>query len=62
VGEKGARGKIVKLTTVITLENMNRATKLGGCPSKEVGEGGKGIGLEPPRKNLEKMREIIQDD
>jgi hypothetical protein len=62
VGEKeGARGKIVKLTTVITLENMNWATKLSGCPSEELGEGGKGIRLEPPRKSLEKMREIIQD-
>ena len=47
---------------VVELEGANRATELDGDPSEEVQEGVKGVGLEPQRKHLEKMREIIQDD
>jgi hypothetical protein len=45
--KEGARGGVVKVTTVIALKSTNQATELGGDPSEEVGEGGKGIGLEP---------------
>jgi hypothetical protein len=40
MGEEGARGVVVELVAISTLEGMDRATKLGGDPSKEVGEGG----------------------
>lgn len=62
VGEKGWRGGVVELIAVITLECTNRATELDGDPSEEVGEGGKGVGLEPQGESPEKMREIIQDE
>jgi hypothetical protein len=38
VREKGARGGVVELKTVIAQEATNRATKLGGDPSEEVRE------------------------
>jgi hypothetical protein len=59
MGEKGARGGVVELAAVIALESTNWATKLGGDPSEEVGEGVKGVELEPQRKSLEEMREIV---
>jgi hypothetical protein len=47
VGEKeGARGRVVELTTVVTLEGTNRVTELGGDPGEEVCEGVKGVRLE----------------
>jgi hypothetical protein len=35
MGEEGAR-VVVELATIITLEGMDRATKLGGDPGEEV--------------------------
>ena len=49
--EEGARGVVVKLAAIITLEGMNRVTELGGDPSEEVGEGGECVGLQPKRKS-----------
>jgi hypothetical protein len=59
VGEKGARGRVVELATIVTLEGTDRSTKLGRDPGKEVGEVDKRVGLQPKRKSPKKMREII---
>jgi hypothetical protein len=40
----------------------NRATELGGDPSEEVGEGGKGVKLQPNQKSSKEVREVIQND
>jgi hypothetical protein len=46
VGEEvGARGDVVKLSDIVTLQGTNRATELGGDPGEEVGKGGKGVRL-----------------
>jgi hypothetical protein len=47
MGEEGARGGVVELVTVITLEGTNQITKLGGDPGEEVREGGRSVGLQP---------------
>jgi hypothetical protein len=54
VGEKGARGRVVKLVDVVALEAMHRSMELSGDPGEEVHEGVKGVGLEPQRKSLGK--------
>jgi hypothetical protein len=41
VGEEGARGGVVELLAIVTLQGMNRVTELGGDPGEEVGKGGK---------------------
>jgi hypothetical protein len=41
------RGRVVKLVAIIALDGTNQATKLSGDPSKEMGEGVKGVRLEP---------------
>ena len=51
--EEGSRGGVVKLVTIITLEDTNRAIDLGGDPGKEVGEGGERVGLQPEGKSKE---------
>jgi hypothetical protein len=38
VGEEGARGVVVELAAIITLEGTDRVTKLGGDPSEEVSD------------------------
>jgi hypothetical protein len=40
VGEEGARGGVVELAAIITLEGTDRAMELGGDPGEEVGVGG----------------------
>jgi hypothetical protein len=52
VGEKDiSRGRVVELTIVITIWDMNRATKLHGDPSEELCMGGKDFGLKLQRKS-----------
>jgi hypothetical protein len=60
--EEGARVRVVKLTTIITLEGTNQATELGGYLGKEVGEGGERVGLQLKWESPKKMRKIIQND
>jgi hypothetical protein len=51
MGEKeGARGVVVELADVVTLEGTNRAMELGGDLGEEVGEGNKHVLLQPKRK------------
>jgi hypothetical protein len=45
VTERGRNGGVAKLVTVITLDNTNVATELGGDPRQEVRERGERIGL-----------------
>ena len=45
---------------IVTLEGTDRATKLGGDPSEEVGEGGEHVGLQPEWKSPKKVRKIIK--
>jgi hypothetical protein len=48
VGEKElARGGVVELAAIVTLEGMDRATKPGGGPGEEVGVSGERVGLQP---------------
>jgi hypothetical protein len=62
MGEKEARGVIVELMAIITLEGTDRATKLGGDPDKEVDEGGERVGLQLKCKSQKKMRKVVQND
>jgi hypothetical protein len=56
--EKGARGVVVELATIITLQGTDRATELGGDTVKEVGESGERVRLQLKRKSLKKMGKI----
>jgi hypothetical protein len=49
--EEGTRCVVVELAAIITLEGTDRAAKLGGDPSEEVGEGGKCVRLQPKWKS-----------
>jgi hypothetical protein len=51
MGEEGARGVVVELAAIITLEGTDRATELGRDPSEEVGEGGECVRLQPKWKS-----------
>jgi hypothetical protein len=59
VGEEGARGIVVELMAIITLEGTDRATELGGDPGEEMGEGGECVGLQSKWKSPKKMREVV---
>jgi hypothetical protein len=39
--ENGAKGGVIELTTVVTLDGLNGEAELSGHPGKEVKEGGK---------------------
>jgi hypothetical protein len=56
-----ARGVIVELAAVVTLQGTDRAVKLGGDPGEEVCEGGERVGLQSKRKSPKKMGKIIQN-
>jgi hypothetical protein len=60
--EEGARGVVVELSAIVTLEGTNQSMELGGDPGKYVGKGGKGVRLKAKWGSLEKMREVIQND
>jgi hypothetical protein len=56
IGEKERPGgMVIKLAATVTLEGTDRATELGGYPSKEVCESGECVGLQPKRKSSKKM-------
>jgi hypothetical protein len=62
VGDKErTRGMIVELAAIVTLQGTNRAMEMGGYPGEEVCEGGEHVGLQPKRKNPQKMEKIIQN-
>jgi hypothetical protein len=44
--EEGARGVVIELAAIITLEDTDWVTELGGDPSEELGEGGERAGLQ----------------
>ena len=60
--EEGARGSVIKLMAIITLEATDRAMELGGDLGEEVGEGGERVGLQPKWESPKKMRECVQND
>jgi hypothetical protein len=43
--EESARGGVIKLASIITLDTPDGAGKLHGHKGKEVGEGGEGVRL-----------------
>jgi hypothetical protein len=47
VVEEGARGAVVELAAIVTLEGTDRATELGGDPGEQVDDGGECVGLQP---------------
>jgi hypothetical protein len=49
--EEGVRGVVVELTTIITLEGMDQATKLDRDLNEEVSEGGERGELQPKRES-----------
>jgi hypothetical protein len=62
MSKEGARGIVVELVAIITLEGTDQATELGGDPSEEVGEDGERVELQPKLKNPKKMGEVVQND
>jgi hypothetical protein len=60
--EEGARGVVVEVVTIITLEGMDRAMELGGDPGEEVGEGGECVRLQTKWESPTKMWDVIQND
>ena len=59
--EEGARGVVIELAAIVTLQSTDRATKLSGYPGEEVCEGGECVRLQPKREGPEKMGKIIQN-
>jgi hypothetical protein len=59
--EERARGVVIELAAIVTLQSTDRATKLSGYPGEEVCEGGECVRLQPKREGLEKMGKIIQN-
>jgi hypothetical protein len=60
--EESAVGGVMKFTSIITLDAPDGATKLYEHKGKEVGEGGKGVGLLAQRKSPRVVGAIIEDD
>jgi hypothetical protein len=59
--EERARGVVIELAAIVTLQSTVRATKLSGYPGEEVCEGGECVRLQPKREGPEKMGKIIQN-
>jgi len=60
--EERASRRIVKFTSIITLDAFDGATKLSPYIGKEICQSGKGLRLEPQRESPEKMRMIIKNN
>jgi hypothetical protein len=60
-GEKGVRGVVIELTTVVALDDLNGEAELSGHPVKEVKEGGEGVKLGTQRESPGVVSEIIND-
>jgi hypothetical protein len=61
-GEECARGTIVKLTTIITLDDFDGAAKLCGDISKIFWQSGKSVRFDPQGKSPYKMGVIIKNN
>lgn len=59
--EERASRRIVKFTSIITLDAFDGAAKLSGHIGKEICQSGKSLGLEPQRESPEKVRVIIKN-
>jgi hypothetical protein len=59
--EERARGVVIELAAIVTLQSTDRATKLSGYPGEEVCEGGECVRLQPKWEGPEKMGKIIQN-
>jgi hypothetical protein len=45
LGEKGASGVVIELTTIVTVDGLNGEAELSGHLGKEVKEGGESVRL-----------------
>ena len=59
--EERARGVVIELAAIVTLQSTDRATKLSGYPGEEVCESGECVRLQAKREGPEKMGKIIQN-
>jgi hypothetical protein len=57
--EESTGGGVIKLTTIVTLDDLDGEAELCGHPSKEMKERGKSIGLRTQGKSPRIMRKII---
>jgi hypothetical protein len=57
--EESTGGRVIKLTTIVTLGGLDGATELCGHPSEEVKERGKSIRLRTQWKSPRIMRKFI---
>ena len=63
VGEKeGARGGVVELAAVITLDSFDDAIELSGHPREKVRKSGERVRLQTQRKSPRIVRAIIKND
>jgi hypothetical protein len=59
--EESPGGGVIKLTTIVTLDNLDGKAELCGHPREEVKERGKRIGLCTQGKSPRIMRKIIDN-
>jgi hypothetical protein len=57
--EESTGGGVIKLTTIVTRDDLDGETELHGHPSEEVKERGKSIRLRTQGKSPRIMRKII---
>ena len=60
--EERAGRRIVKFTTIITLDTLDGGVKLCACIGKEIGEDRERLGLEMKWESPNIMRTIIEDN
>ena len=59
--EERARGGVVELAPVVTLNGLNAMTKLSGHPGEEVGKCLESFGFKAQRKSSRVMGKIINN-
>ena len=59
--EERARGGVVELVPVVTLNGLNGTTKLSGHPGEEVGKRLESFGFKAQRKSSRVMGKIINN-
>jgi hypothetical protein len=60
VEKEGARHRVIKLSSIITLNSPDGVTKLSQHPCKEVRKTSEGVGLTAYGKSLQVVREVIR--
>jgi hypothetical protein len=60
--EEESAGGVSKVASIIALDASDGVAKLRGHKGKEVGEGGKGVGLLAHQKSPQVVDAIIEDD